>query len=173
LARGAVRDVCANATRDEVAAEHAFLSVMVWGFGNVGYGRHRAGEILRGTPRSNERLLAVARTLTARGVIAAYRQLGDEGDSRLKGLGPAFGTKYLYFCQPAGAKPTALIHDSNVADWFTRYAGLDLACDIWSESTYGDYLDQMHAWSTELRCRPDDVELRIFEATVGGQWAKP
>jgi hypothetical protein len=172
LARASVRDVCADASRDGAAAEGAFLAVMVWGFGRVGYGRHRVQEILAGTPRPAERLVAVARTLAARGVLAAYRRLGDDGDCRLKGLGPAFGTKYLYFCQPAGAEPAALIHDANVVKWFMRHAEVDLSCDLWSESTYRDYLDQMRDWAVGLRCRPDDLELRIFEATVQGQWAK-
>lgn len=172
LDRASVRDVCADAGRDETTAERAFLAVMVWGFGSVGYGRHRVHEILSDTPRSAERLVGVARTLAARGVMAAYRRLGDDEDCRLKRLGPAFGTKYLYFCQPVGSEPMALIHDSNVVKWFKRHAALDLSCDRWDESIYGDYLDQMRDWAAYLRCRPDDLELRIFEATVQGQWAK-
>jgi len=172
LARASVRDVCADATRDGRAAERAFLTVMVWGFGRVGYGRHRVQEILAGTPRPAERLAGVARTLADRGVLAAYRRLSDDADCRLNGLGPAFGTKYLYFCQPSGAEPAALIHDSNIAKWFKRYAAMDLSCDGWDESIYGGYLDQMSDWGAGLRCRPDDLELRIFEATVAGQWAK-
>jgi hypothetical protein len=172
LTRASVRDVCADATHDEAAAERAFLAVMVWGYGRVGYGRHRVQEILSATPRSAERLVTVARTLAASGAVAAYHSFGDDEDSRLKGLGPAFGTKYLYFCQPDGAEPVALIHDSNVVKWFKRHAGLDLSCDGWDESIYSGYLDQMRDWATALRCRPDDLELRIFEATVQGQWAK-
>jgi hypothetical protein len=66
----------------------------------------------------------------------------------------------------------ALIHDQNVTDWFMRYAGVDLPCSLWSESTYGDYLDRMHDWASRLACRPDDLELRIFEATVEGLLAR-
>ena len=172
LGRASVRDVCADAALDGTTAQRAFLAVMVWGFGSVGYGRHRVHEILSDTPRSAERLVAVARTLAGRGVLTAYRRLGDLEDCRLKGLGPAFGTKYLYFCQPAGAEPMALIHDSNVVKWFKRHASLDLSCDGWDESIYSGYLDQMGNWAAGLRCRPDDLELRIFEATVEGQWAK-
>ena len=172
LARASVRDVCADATHDEAAAERAFLAVMVWGYGRVGYGRHRVHEILSATPRSAERLVTVVRTLAASGAVAAYHSLGDDEDCRLKGLGPAFGTKYLYFCQPDGAEPVALIHDSNVVKWFKRHAALDLSCDGWDESIYSGYLNQMRGWATSLRCRPDDLELRIFEATVQGQWAK-
>jgi hypothetical protein len=61
---------------------------------------------------------------------------------------------------------------SNFARWLTRYAALDVACDRWDATTYGDYLDQMRKWATGLSCRPDDLELLIFEATVEGQCAK-
>jgi hypothetical protein len=172
LDRACVREVCADATHDAAAAERAFLAVMVWGYGKVAYGRHRVREILAETQGADHLLVGVARTLANDGALAAYCRLGDGGDCRLKGLGPAFGTKYLYFCQPAGTEPVALIHDSNVAKWFFRYAALELPCDEWSESTYSRYLDQMCTWAGRLRCRPDDLELRIFEATVEGQWAQ-
>jgi hypothetical protein len=172
LDRTCVREICADAAHDGAAAQRAFLAVMVWGYGKVAYGRHRVHEILTYTEWPDQLLVAVARTLAMEGALAAYRRLADGGDCRLKGLGPAFGTKYLYFCQPAGAEPVALIHDSNVAKWFVRYAGLELPCDEWSELTYSLYLDQMRTWAAGMRCRPDDLELRVFEATVEGQWAQ-
>lgn len=172
LDRAAVQAACADAGADGPAAERAFFAVMAWGFGNRGYGRHRVREILANTPAPRERLLGVARTLASEGPLAAYRRLAGEGDCRLAGLGPAFGTKYLYFCQPPMANPTALIHDENVSDWFTRHASLDLGCARWSDATYGGYLALMAEWAAKLDCRPDDLELRIFEETVQGQWAR-
>ena len=172
LDRASVREVCILATQGLASTEQAFLAAMVWGYGSVGYGRHRVREILEGTPRPVERLLTIAQTLKSRGAVAAYHRLADGNDCRLRGLGPAFGTKYLYYCQPDGTQPMALIHDSNIAVWFWRNAGVELPCDAWSRSAYATYLAQMHEWADRLQCRPDDLELLMFQTTVRGQWAE-
>jgi len=149
------------------------VAAMVWGYGNVGYGQDRTTKVLGNTPRPADRLLAVARTLAEEGALAAYRRLGD--DCRLRGLGPAFGTKYLFFCQPTGQTPTALILDATVSEWFALHAGGSLKSNAWSLPVYADYLDQMHRWAGELDCRAEDVELAIFRAmarTRKSQWSE-
>lgn len=172
LDRAALRSLCRGAATDERSAKRAIFAVMAWGHGSNGNGPYRAGPVLsaRGTP---ERLRLVAGTLSTDGTLAAYRRLADGGDCRLKGLGPAFGTKYLYFCQPEGQSPTALIHDRLVSEWLLGHAGLALSSEQWSVRTYGAYLDQMEAWADDLGCSPDDVELCIFQAmavTLRNQW---
>jgi hypothetical protein len=174
LERAAVAAVCAEAVTDAPSAERAFVAAMVWGYGRVGYGRDRTMKVLTDTPRSADRLLAAARTLAEDGALAAYRRLA--GDCRLKWLGPAFGTKYLFFCQPPGQTPTALILDATVSEWFGLNAGILLKADVWSLSVYAAYLDQMHRWADELHCRAEDVELAIFRAMArtrrNSQWSE-
>jgi hypothetical protein len=53
----------------------------------------------------------------------------------LVGLGPAFGTKFLYFCSPPGGQP-ALILDRLMSRWLRDNAGLAVNEIRWSVSTY-------------------------------------
>ena len=173
LGRADVRSVCANATSDAMSAERALVAVMAWGMGNVGYARFRTTNILL-TPHATDRLLSVAQTLTEAGPVAAYRRLADRRDCGLDGLGPAFGTKYLYFCQPTGADTMALILDKLVSGWLQENAGLELPSQPWSEVWYDAYLRQMHTWATELDCASDELEQCIFRSKAdesGGQWS--
>jgi hypothetical protein len=125
------------------------------------------------THQAPERLRSAAQTLAEAGPLAAYRRLADSSDCGLDGLGAAFATKYLFFCQPEGAETTALIHDKLVADWLLENAGLDLKSQPWSERRYEAYLRQMHAWAAEFDCAPDEVEQCISQDRAnesGGQW---
>lgn len=173
LDRTALRRACANASVDARSAERALVAVMVWGHGDNGYAQDRTSKILSNTSRAADKLLAVARTLTAEGALTAYARLGDDYDCRLNRLGPAFGTKFLYFCQPEGQELMALIHDKTVSEWIANHAGLTLSSEQWSAPTYRAYLRQMHDWAADLSCQPDDVELGIFRAMAkvrSSQW---
>jgi hypothetical protein len=172
LDRDVVRRVAAKAPKDPGEAKFAFLVVKAWGEGDNGYGPFRAGESLDVTSEPGARLMAVAQTLIARGAMAAYERLSDRGDCRIFSLGPAFGTKFLYFCQPDDQRPRALIHDKNVSDWLRDNAGLNLPSTSWSERRYRAYLAQMQSWAEDLGCSPDDIELCMFRSVLGSgnQW---
>lgn len=138
-----------------------------------GYGPSRTRRILSATPHAADRLRDVVRTLASDGALAGYRRLGDKKDCNVKHLGVAFGTKFLYFCQPGDQPRRALIHDKHVSEWLLEYSSQDLSCGDWSEPRYSDYLNLMHGWSAELGCAPDQVELCIFRAAAeerGSQW---
>jgi len=173
LDRAAVRHVAQRASETPAVAEAAFVVILTWGFGRVGYGPHRTRRVLDSTPQSADLLHAVARTLADDGAVAAYRRLA--GDCRLRFLGPAFGTKYLAFCQPANTEPVALIHDALVSAWLARHGRPDLTAATWSVPMYEAYLDQLHRWSVELAVHPETIEFLIFqdEATrQGNQWSE-
>lgn len=145
--------------------------VKALGEGDNGYGPSRARESIELTDRPGERLLAVAETLRDRGALAAYARLTDRGDCRVFNLGPAFGTKYLYFTQPTSHRPQALIWDKNIAHWFHTHAGVP-RFTAWSLRRYTVFLSQMHAWAEALRCEPDEVELCMFRSALNSsnQW---
>jgi len=173
LDRAAIREVCADAATDALSAQSAFIAVMAWGQGNVGYGRYRTREMLS-TPHAAERLLSAVKTLATEGPLAAYGRLAAKGDGGLDGLGAAFGTKFLFFCQPPGQAPTALILDKLLSDWLLDNTGLDFKSQPWSAPRYAAYLRQMHAWARALECAPDEMETCIFRAKAdesGGQWS--
>jgi hypothetical protein len=172
LDRTSVRAVTDRAADSPAAAETALIATLAWGFGWVGYGPHRADKILTSTPDSRGHLQTVASLARVDGALAAYRGLAHE--HRIKWLGPAFGTKFITFCQPAGAQPVALIHDQLVGAWLAAHGRPDLAAASWSPPRYEAYLDQIHVWADSLGVNPETVEYLIFQAEAderGNQWA--
>jgi hypothetical protein len=118
-----------------------------------------------------------ASELASGGPAAAYARLGDHGIAALPGLGPAFGTKFLYFCSPPGDR-TALILDRLVAEWLRGNAGLRLNEVRWSAQAYQHYLTTMSDWASEAAIPPDDLEACIFRPrpapqAASGQRARP
>jgi hypothetical protein len=75
-------------------------------------------------------------------------------------LGPAFGTKFLYFCSPPGRG--ALILDRMVANWLRTQTGLSLNQVRWSSQTYARYLGTMAGWADQLSVTADELETCIF-----------
>ncbi len=173
LDREAVRAYGLRATETPALAAEAFIAVMAWGYGDVGFGPFRTARALGETPEAPNRLFSIATTLANGGPLAAYRRLAS--DARLIGLGPAFGTKFLYFTQPDGAPKPALILDRLVARWLVCEAGVELDPVPWSGSTYRRYLELMHEWAALIGCRPDELEYCMFQAMAdasGGQWSR-
>ena len=172
--RHAVGAASAGADDEPAAAVRALIAVMVWGFGTRGYGPFRVRRMLRAAD-APRRLALVSRTLRDAGPLAAYRRMANSSDCRVAFLGPAFGTKFLYFCQPpptSGAR--ALILDRYVADWLQREAAFVVDPWSWSPAAYGRYLDQMQAWAELLKCAPDDLERLMFEVIAterDSEWA--
>ncbi len=173
LDRAAVRRASVHAAVSSADAERSFLAVMAWGYGRVGYGPFRVRRVLDAAPNADAALQAAARAAAEGRPVEAYRCLGDQGKGQLPHLGPAFGTKFLYFCSPAGARP-ALILDRLVARWLRENVGLKFNELRWSVSTYARYLETMFRWADELALAADELEVCIFSAQArlgDGQWA--
>jgi hypothetical protein len=119
LDRIAVRHACVHAADSPADAERSFLAVMAWGYGRVGYGPFRVRRVLHAVSDAGPRLQAAASAAAQGHPVEAYSCLGDHGTARLPHLGPAFGTKFLYFCSSAERRP-ALILDRLVARWLPR-----------------------------------------------------
>ena len=177
LDRAAVINAAARAAESPQAAVDAFLVVMAWGYGDtVGYGRYRTVNILASRPDAGERLQWVARLLADADVFAAHRALSSPGLAQLRGLGPSFGSKVLYFFQPPDRRPRALILDAFVAGWLAREAGQAFDASQWSLDAYRRYVGKMHEWADALGIEPDELEMVIFRAEAarrGSQWATP
>ena len=156
-------------------AETAFIIVMIWGFGSVGYGPWRTRRILDSTPDPAQRLCGTARKLRADGPVAAYAEMA--GQRRLRWLGPAFGTKYLHFCSDERSADAAIILDRLVADWLRSNTRLSINSVPWSVPAYSRYLNHMARWSKELKITAAELECCIFQSEASqrarSQWAKP
>lgn len=171
LDRNAVRAVSASASHSPESALTAFVVSMAWGFGGVGYGRHRVAKMLS-DPDAAARFQAAAVSVNSEGALSAYRQMSAPAN-RIKFLGPAFATKFLAFCSLNEARP-ALIFDRLVAAWLTKHEGGRWNAIAWSESVYGRYLELVYAWARQLDARPDEVERLMFSheaRMLGNQWA--
>jgi hypothetical protein len=97
------------------------------------------------------------------------RRLPGAGrQNRLKRLGPAFGTKFLYFCPQASAAPPALILDRLVAEWLAEHTHLHVDPVPWSLTTSTLYLEELGRWADALDVSPDVVEERVFLAMSVG-----
>jgi len=115
ICRGEVFDIAAQGSVVDV-----FIASFVWGSGKRGYGPTRCRAILELAGTNLERSLTCA--ASAQDAIAAYAILyggddpkkraraGNGACGRLRGYGPAFFTKFLYFTTPG-----ALILDHRLA----------------------------------------------------------
>jgi hypothetical protein len=173
LDRTAIRQACVHASMSPADAERSFLAVMAWGYGRVGYGPFRVRRVLDAAPNAGIQLQAAAGAAAGGRPVEAYACLGDHGTARLPYLGPAFGTKFLYFCSSTGRRP-ALILDRLVARWLRENVDLAFKEVRWSVSTYMRYLETMVGWADELALAADQLEVCIFsaQARLGDtQWA--
>lgn len=163
-----------NSRLDVEDTEWLFLAVMAWGFGRVGYGVWRTSTMLDGIPDAPVRLLKVREILRLSDAISGYESLC--GICRIPNLGPAFGTKYLYFLGSSDPVEAPLILDKLVASWLNRNTDVSINSSVWSVSTYRHYLFKMRSWAAALHVSPVDLESCIFQDEVGSrinnQWAK-
>lgn len=175
----------APAIEDETSAVQVFLLAMLWGYGPVGYGPFRTRRILD-RPEAASELLEVAREAEQHGGLAAFELVArrrEQGVTFLKWLGPAFGTKYIYFLTANDPKhPPAPVMDSVVNRWFlTHSPECPLITDYWHAPSYETYLASLDRWAEDLgrefQCsiRPDDIEYLIFASGSrfeGNQWSE-
>jgi len=164
LDREIVLEACKDAGADARSAEIAFIVVMAWGYGtDVGYGPWRTRRVLTDTPQAARRLATVSQTLAEGSALSAFGRLCAGGDCNLRWLGPAFGTKFLYFCQRTRpGELRALILDNLVATWLREETQLDLTPLRWSVPIYRKYLEHMHAWADSLGCTSEELEYSIY-----------
>jgi hypothetical protein len=109
---------------DGISLVEGFVAVMAWGFKPDSYGPYRTSVMLS-RPREKFIVDEVLKSVASiDDPVSAYRELANT----LEGLGPAFGTKYLYFTSTT--KNRAPILDAVVAKWLWRY-GVRTSTDKW------------------------------------------
>ena len=95
---------------------------------------------------------------------------------RLRYLGVAFATKYLFFCAANGHGPPALVLDRLVRDWMANTLGWPLNLE-WDVEDYREYVDRMSAWAAGLDIEPGDLEMLVFQLAANGDprslWSAP
>ena len=153
-----VRRICEST---KYSIREKFLAVMVWGYGDRGYGPYRVSQMLE---QSN-----------ALDILEATFKLCQLGDpkgaydflrlNRVRILGPSYSSKFITFCTPR--EVGAPIYDSFIALWVEQFAKNDFenvptTAERWNSKTYFKYWDWIKAHALELDCYPDELELVIF-----------
>lgn len=170
-----------SAISDEAWSRQVFVAALMWGYGGQ-IKRYRYLENIERALGALEPLDSVLMSVTGaldRGDIeAAYGAfLTTRGGPAIRGLGPAFFTKILYFAGakrvPPGCAPP-LILDALVAralSWLlgTFHLYVDLGTAGWS--AYGKgfvrYVESMARWAEALGCLPEDLEYYLWAAARG------
>ena len=156
--RAAVRKICGSAKYSTI---EKFLSVMVWGYGDRGYGPYRVTQMLN-QENAEEILTHVFETCRQGNPKLAYDFLKQ---NRIRILGPSYGSKFMTFCTPR--EIGAPIYDSLIAMWVDQFAkkdflGTPTSSENWNSKTYSMYWDWVKLHSEELSCYPDEIELVLF-----------
>jgi hypothetical protein len=159
-----------RADEGEDEAVQAFVTAMVWGHGRVGYGAFRTARVLRQNQDAPRILREVALRVRRHGGAEAFDWLKD---NRLRYLGVAFATKYLFFCSGPEAPP-ALVLDRLVQRWLWQHASCQVSLN-WHVEDYRRYLYVLTGWAEELGMTPGQLEYLIFSDSasqkLGSQWA--
>jgi hypothetical protein len=156
--RSYVRGVCDS---NQYAIIEKFLSVMVWGYGDRGYGPYRVTQMLN-QPHTESTLSEVFNLAKSGKPIEAYEFLKD---NRIRILGPSYGTKFISFCTPRNIG--APIYDSYIALWVSKFAASEfsevpVSSENWNVKTYSRYWSWVKSHAENLECYPDEIELTLF-----------
>jgi hypothetical protein len=121
-------------------------------------------------PDTGKKLHEVATVLARDGPTAAYHLMSGAG--RLPRIGPAFGSKFLFFADSGIHQRRALILDMLVGKWLRRNTDFHPNPVPWDPTTYSAYLDHMHEWAAALDVQPEALELAMFQemAPSTSQW---
>lgn len=167
ISRRNLRTLGREAAADLVLVRPLFLATMMWGYGNRGYGAYRTHRML--TDPNAATALPETVALVAQGKLReAYEQC------YLRHCGPAFMTKFLYAVGlGTNQDPQPLVLDSRVAQTLASLAdeaGFPIADFVrgspflqWYPEGYVRYVELINAWARALGCRPDALELWLFD----------
>lgn len=160
LNRKSVRKVCSQ--RSTHSIREKFLAVMLWGYGPYAVGAARTLKITK--EQEFESRLKEVYNLAKRGRhIDAISFMAIDP---IKGFGPAYGTKFVYFCSPKNV--CAPIYDKRVRDWLGKYAknelyGASLHRIQWHTNSYLAWSQWLQVQAKLLKTNWEDLEYLIFE----------
>jgi hypothetical protein len=153
----------ARVVETERDAVDLFVRVAGWGSGTSARAIARTAKVLREGGASRA-LLESAKAAREMDPVDAYRMLNHRGEYKMKGFGPAFFTKWMYFngyeqSTSRGVRP--LILDKRVATslgWKKKTG--------WFTSEYGEYLEEVEEvrrqWAPDVE--PHVIEYALFKA---------
>jgi hypothetical protein len=164
LSRAVLRENALQAPETAGGMFDTMIATYAWGWSTTHVGVSRAARVLNaGADQVGPHLLAARSRMLADGPVAGYWSLARE--HHVHGLGPSFGTKFLFFC--SADEDRALILDNLLANWLRRHHRLEVAAGRYVKKDYKTYLAAMRRWATDLGIAAHELEALIFtdEAT--------
>lgn len=150
-------DLCALASKAISDASHvrrAFMATMIWGYGTIGYGPWRMARMLESADAADAMLRTTAGLVVSGKLADAYSAFALPWCNR------AFFTKFFYVIGlGANSSPLPLILDARV---LRSLSALGQEVSETAEG-YVRWVSLMNAWAEALDCRPDAVEMFLFE----------
>ncbi|MCH8559660.1 8-oxoguanine DNA glycosylase OGG fold protein [Nesterenkonia sp. DZ6] len=160
----------------EISVENAFQLLyysLAWGLGSKGSWMTRRLDDLATQTENAADLLPAAWVSVRDGQspISSYRVLTTErGAGKIKGLGPAFATKFLYFAEGSTNDPRHLIIDKVVSANLKRDAWPTAPLAAWYPDSYERYCKLLESWAAQASntldpsrsVRQDEVEMALF-----------
>lgn len=167
ITRGAIFGIAAEGTVGSIMS--LLVHSLAWG-GGVKYRlmRKRLDTVAVSIEDARD-LLAEAAAASRTDPMSAYDLLYPGGRTRLKFLGPAFFTKFLYFAGGGLPAHPCLIIDERTASALEGLGWDGLGTTGWSASTYAEYCEQLRDWADQAAVSlgrsvaADEVERWLFE----------
>jgi len=160
LNRSKVRKICGK--RSKNSTRQKFLAVMLWGYGPYAVGATRTLEITKELNFDNK-LIEIMKLARGGRHIDAVSYMAT---NPIRGLGPAYGTKLVYFCSPKTV--CAPIYDKRIRDWLNKYAanelsGARLSKIQWHTNSYVAWSHWLQVQAALLGRNWEDLEYLMFE----------
>ncbi|MFF1945132.1 hypothetical protein ACFVWF_23685 [Rhodococcus qingshengii] len=149
---------------DPTGATQLYVAAAVWGTGTSALDVSRRIKVLK-EPDVDMHLAAALKILQVEGPVSAYRSLSIGGSHRVKNLGPAFFSKFLYFAgfDAKGYMQKPLILDQHVARSLNVFTNSEWStAGPWSTEQYARYLDHVDDWASQWDTSHDVVERQLF-----------
>lgn len=151
--------------------QSAFLIVMVWGFGFRGYAGFRSLKIM-GDPDFEATLKKTVDALHVGDFESAYRYLIEEGP---KGLGCAFGSKFLHFATPLSVKNYPIILDNLISKALNRSGSTHFNTFAIGSQKYLQIVNKFHEAANFFQIEAQELEELLFsnilKESAGGDWS--
>lgn len=137
---------------------------LAWGSGrSLRHNCQRLDSIQADVSRAAD-LLTQAADESRRDHARAYALLRRARHNQLRGLGPSFFTKFLYFAGGGAPEHPNLILDRVVATALHDHGGWTSLDRVgpWPPETYERYCVLLARWAKEHGCAPDQLEHALF-----------